>query len=213
MPQWDRVIALSPARPSPLPPSLLLLLQVVVVLKSLQIGDAIVLKAADIGLYNFARFTRLRLVTQTCALPPQVCVTSLRRVKRAKLYRPISAAFKTIASPICNDLSTTTTTTHTITEYHPFLCCNKTVDVMQMRCKCKIFIHHVTKSPTILLFQTGDVTGLQCVLSMCSLTGFGPRYVVTTSSSTTTTTTTRAHCSTGQVRPIATYRIVWSVRL
>jgi len=56
------------------------------VLRSLQIGDAIVLKAADIGLYNFARFTRLRLVTQTCGGSAQVCVTSLRRAKNGRSY-------------------------------------------------------------------------------------------------------------------------------
>jgi len=54
-------------------------------------------------------------------------------------------------------VSTTTTTKH--------ISCNQTVDVMQMRCKCKIFIHHV-KSP-IILFETGDVRGVQCVPSFC----------------------------------------------
>jgi len=39
------------------------------------------------------------------------------------------------------------------------------VDVRRIRCKYKIFIHHVMRSPIILLFQTGGVPSMCVSLS------------------------------------------------
>ena len=82
---------------------------------------------------------KLPTTTTTVRVSAPFCMISFWRPKWGQLHSPIFAAITTIASAVC--LYTTASKRQ---------CCNvlwnQTVDIMQMRCKCKIFIHHVTRS-------------------------------------------------------------------